>query len=247
MPMIYLLFLLTVSLTQQPELTAREVVKKTTDKMRGETSQAELTIQTVRPTWSREMKVKTWLKGEQYTMILLESPAKDKGVAFLKRGKEVWNWVPSLERSIKLPPSMMSQSWMGTDFSNDDLVKEASMVEDYEHSFAGDTVIAGRNCYIIKMVPKPDAPIVWGMLILCIDKKDLLELHTRFYDEEGQLINTMNASAIKLMDGRLIPTRMEMIPADKKGQKTVLTYNSIRYDKPLPEGFFTLQQMKILH
>lgn len=215
--------------------------------MRGATSQAEIVIQTVRPTWSREMKVKTWLKGEKYTMILIESPVKDKGVAFLKRGKEVWNWIPSLERSIKLPPSMMSQSWMGTDFSNDDLVKEASMVEDYEHSFAGDTVIAERNCYIIKMVPKPDAPVVWGMLILCVDKKDFVELHTRFYDEDGQLINTMNASNIKWMDGRLIPTRMEMIPADKKNHKTILTYVGIRYDAPLPDSFFTLQQMKILH
>ncbi len=229
------------------EITARDVVKKATDKMRGETSRAELTIRTVRPTWSREMKVKTWTKGETYAMILIESPAKEKGVCFLKRGKEVWNWIPTLERSIKLPPSMMSQSWMGTDFTNDDLVKESSMVEDYEHTFQGDTIIAGRECYIIRMVPKPEVAIVWGKLIVCIDKKDFIELHTRFYDEDGELLNTMNAYDIKVMDGRLIPTRMEMIPADKPGQKTVLIYTAITYDKPIPDAFFTLQQLKTLN
>jgi outer membrane lipoprotein-sorting protein len=246
MPVFYLLLFLLSEIADH-QITARDVVRKATDKMRGETSQAELIIQTVRPAWTREMKVKTWLRGEKYAMILIESPVKDKGVSFLKRGKEVWNWIPSLERSIKLPPSMMSQSWMGTDFTNDDLVKESSMVEDYEHTFSGDTIIAGRDCYIIKMVPKPDAAIVWGKLIICIDKKDFIELHTRFYDEDGELINIMNASDIKLMDGRLIPTRLEMIPTDKKNQKTVLIYTSIWYDKPLAENFFTLQQMKILY
>jgi outer membrane lipoprotein-sorting protein len=141
---------------------------------------------------------------------------------------------------------MMTQSWMGTDFANDDLVKESSMVEDYEHSFAGDTVLAGRDCYIIKMIPKQEAAIVWGKLIVCIDKKDFIELHTRFYDEEGELLNTMNASEIKIMDGRLIPTRMEMIPADKKNQKTILIYSRVTYNKPIPDSFFTLQQMKNL-
>jgi outer membrane lipoprotein-sorting protein len=232
---------------QQPQLTAQEVVRKTTDKMRGATSQAELIIRTVRPTWSREMKLKTWTKGEKYSMILIESPAKEKGVAFLKRGKEVWNWVPTLERSIKLPPSMMSQSWMGTDFTNDDLVKESSLVEDYEHTFEGDTIIDGRDCYIIRMIPKPEAAIVWGKLILCVDKHDFIELHTKFYDEDGEILNTMNAYDIKVMDGRLIPTRMEMIPADKPGQKTVLIYSSISYDKPLPDAVFTLQQLKTLN
>lgn len=246
MPALYLFLFLMASM-DQADITAKEVIKKTTDKMRGATSQSELVIQTIRPTWKREMKVKTWTKGEKFAMILIESPAKEAGVAFLKRGKEVWNWIPSLERSIKLPPSMMSQSWMGTDFTNDDLVKESSMVEDYEHSFAGDTVIAGRDCYIIKMIPKPEAAIVWGKLILCIDKKDFIELHTKFYDEEGEMINVMNASDIKLMDGRLIPTRIEMIPSDKPNQKTVLIYSNIRYDRPLPDDFFTLQELKNLN
>lgn len=231
---------------QEPALTAKEVVKKADDNVRGKTSQAEMIIRTVRPGWQREMAVKTWSIGDQYAMILVKSPVKDKGVAFLKRKKEVWNWVPVLERSIKLPPSMMTQSWMGTDFTNDDLVKESSIVEDYDHAFLGDTLIGNRDCHIIRMIPKPDAAIVWGKIILCIDKKDFVEVHSRFYDEEGELINIMNAYEIKMMDGRLIPTHLEMIPVDKKGHKTVLIYASIAYNKPLSESFFTLQQMKNL-
>ena len=241
------MLLLFLQLFQEPALTAKQVVKKATDNVRGESSQAEMLIRTVRPTWQREMTLKTWTKSDKYAMILIQSPVKEKGVAFLKRDKEVWNWVPVLERSIKMPPSMMAQSWMGTDFTNDDLVKESSMVEDYEHSFAGDTIIANRDCYIIKMIPKPDAAIVWSKLILCIDKKDFLELHSKFYDEDGALINIMNASDIKTMDGRLIPCYLEMIPADKRNQKTVLIYSRITFNKPIPESFFSLQQMKNLH
>jgi outer membrane lipoprotein-sorting protein len=154
--------------------------------------------------------------------------------------------MPSLERTIKLPPSMMSQSWMGTDYTNDDLVKESSIVEDYDHSIAGDTVILGRPCYIIRMIPKTDAAVVWSKVIVCIDKKDFLELHSRFYDEDSKLVNIMNSYDIKKMDDRMIPTRFEMIPTDKKGQRTEMIYKSIRYNKPLEDNFFTVEKMKIV-
>jgi outer membrane lipoprotein-sorting protein len=214
--------------------------------MRGSTSQAEIIIKTVRPSWSREMRVKTWMKGSNLAMIIIQSPAKDKGIAFLKRKKEVWNWMPSLEKTIKLPPSMMSQSWMGTDFTNDDLVKESSIVNDYDHKIIGDTIINNRNSYIIQMIPKPEAAVVWGKLIVCIDKKDFLELHTKFYDEDGTLVNIMNGYDVKMMDGRLIPTYFEMIPTDKKNQKTEMIYKSIQYNKPLDDGFFSTERMKTL-
>jgi outer membrane lipoprotein-sorting protein len=223
---------------------AKLIVQKADDKLRGTTFQVELTIKTIRTTWTRSMDVKAWMKGSDYSMILIQSPAKDKGIAFLKHKKEVWNWMPSLERTIKLPPSMMSQSWMGTDFTNDDLVKESSIVNDYNHSIIGDTVIGERNCYIIQMIPKPEAAVVWGKLIVCIDKKDFIELHTKFYDEDGKLINIMNAYDIKIMDSRLIPTRFEMIPMDKKNQKTEMIYRSVKYNRPIEDGFFTAEKMK---
>ena len=223
---------------------AREIVSKADEKMRGNTSQIEMTIRTLRPAWSREMDIKAWMKGTDYSMILIQSPAKDKGIVFLKRKKEVWNWMPTLERTIKLPPSMMSQSWMGTDFTNDDLVKESSIVNDYSHRIIGDTTIDNRVCYIIQMIPKPEAAVVWSKLIVCIDKIDFLELHTRFYDEDGKLINIMNAYDIKMMGGRLIPTHFEMIPTDKKNQKTEMIYKNIQYNKPIEDNFFKTEKMK---
>ncbi|THU39778.1 outer membrane lipoprotein-sorting protein [Niastella caeni] len=224
---------------------ARSIVKKADEKMRGSTSQATILIKSIRPTWSREMEIRTWMKGNELAMVLIQLPVKDKGIVFLKRRKEVWNWMPALEKTIKLPPSMMSQSWMGTDFTNDDLVKESSIVNDYDHTIIGDTVIDNRNCYIIRMMPKPEAAIVWGKLIVCIDKQEFMELHIRFYDEDGKLINTMNAYDAKIMDGRLIPTRLEMVPADKKNQKTVMIYKSILYNKAIEDGFFTTERMKV--
>ena len=139
---------------------AKEVVKKADEKAKGKTSVASITIQTIRPGWTREMSVKGWTKGNDLTLILVLAPAKEKGVVFLKRKKEVWNWIPSIERNIKMPPSMMSQSWMGTDFTNDDLVKEASILEDYNHSFLNEVTVDGRNCYKIQLIPKPKAAVV---------------------------------------------------------------------------------------
>ncbi len=225
---------------------AKDIVRKADEKMRGTTMYAELIIRTVRPTWTREMQCRVWVKGSDLSMILVLSPAKDKGISFLKRKREVWNWMPTLERTIKLPPSMMSQSWMGTDFTNDDLVRESSVLEDYTHTLAGDTVIQKRDCYIILMIPKPQAAIVWGKVIVCIDKKDFIELHSRFYDEDGQLVNTMNSYDIRMMDDRLIPTRFEMIPNDKKGQKTEMLYQRVEYNRPIDDNFYTVEQMKKL-
>ncbi len=233
-------------LPAQPALTAETVVRKTDANMRGNTLQAEMMIKTIRPTWTREMGVKTWMKGYDYAMILITSPAKDKGVAFLKRKKEVWNWVPTLERSIKLPPSMMSQSWMGTDFTNDDLVKESSVVEDYVHTHAGDTIIRNVACYIIQMIPKPDAAVVWGKLLMYVDKKNFVEMHMKFYDEDGTLVSIMNSLEIKPMGDRMVPTRVEMIPMDKKNQKTEIVYLNLVFEKPIEDNFFTLQQMRNL-
>ena len=162
----------------------------------------------------------------------------------LKRDKEVWNWMPSIERTIKLPPSMMTQSWMGTDFTNDDLVKQSSIVTDYDHTLAQDTVIENYSCYKIIMTPKPDAAVVWGKIVIYIAKKEYLQLRAEYYDEDGYLINVMNGSKVKNLGGKLLPSEMEMIPVDKPGQKTVLIYNTLAFDVPIEDSFFTVQHMK---
>jgi outer membrane lipoprotein-sorting protein len=225
---------------------ALSIIKKADEKMRGNTAKMEMTINTIRPTWKRSMNLKVWSKGNDFSMVLVTSPAKDKGVSFLKRKKEVWNWYPTLEKIIKLPPSMMNQSWMGTDFTNDDLVRESSVIHDYTHKLIGDTIIGNRTCYKIEMIPKQSAAVVWGKLIVCIDKKDFIELHIRFFDEDGKLVNIMNGYDPKLMGGRIIPSRIEMVPVDKKGHKTEMIYNSIIFDQPIKDDFFNMNTMKTL-
>ena len=232
-------------LTHRTEnLTAKEIVEKADKKRRGDTSQAEMSITIVRPTWSREMRIKAWSKDTEFSLILITSPARDRGTVFLKRKKEIWNWIPSIDRNIKLPPSMMMQSWMGSDFTNDDLIKESSIVEDYDHKLLQDSVILGRECYKVELVPKPDAPVVWGKIYSWIDKIDYMELKTELYDEDGYLVNKVLFSDIKMLDGRLLPARMEYIPADKEGQKTVMQYHEVDYDIDITESFFSLQNMK---
>ena len=234
-----------ISYNQQP-FTAKEIIKKSEDRLRGKTSVAELSIEIVRPTWSRTMKVKGWTKGETFSMILITAPVKDKGTVFLKRNKEVWNWVPSIERIIKLPPSMMTQSWMGTDFTNDDLVKESSVINDYTQQIVGETTIDGRKCWKIEMIPLPQTAVVWGKVWVWVDQKDFLQLRIEFMDEENELVNIMSCSDIRELGGRLLSTKMVMSPVDKPGNKTVLQYQSILFNQPIEDEFFTTQQMKLI-
>lgn len=223
---------------------AKEIVKKADLKRRGDTGKATMTITIQRPTWQREMELKSWSLGNEYSLILVTAPARDKGIVFLKRKKEIWNWMPSIERNIKLPPSMMMQSWMGSDFTNDDLIKESSIVEDYTHTLLGDSVILNRPVYKIQLIPKPNAPVVWGKIYSWIDKKDYMELRTELYDEDGYLVNKINYSDIKDLGGRLLPAKMEYIPVDKEGYKTIITYESVEYNIPITTDFFSLQNMK---
>jgi hypothetical protein len=223
---------------------AKDIVTKAENNIKGHTSQTDMTIEIIRPTWKRSLSLKGWSKGEDYSMSVVTAPAKDAGTVFLKRLKEIWNWVPSIERVVKLPPSMMAQSWMGTDFTNDDLVKASSRIDDYTHKILGDTVIEGRKCWKIEMIPLPQAAVVWGKLIMFIDQKDYLELRLEFYDEDFKLVNILQCSDVKIMGGRTIPAKMEMIPAGKKGQETVIIYNSAIFDKPIEDSFFTTDNMK---
>ena len=223
---------------------ATEIIRKADEKMQGKSNNAEMTMTIHRPDWQREVKIKSWAKGQELSLILITAPARDKGAAFLKREKELWNWQPRIDRVIKLPPSMMMQSWMGSDFTNDDLVKQSSIVTDYYHELLGDTTIGQYDCYKIVLTPKEDAPVVWGKIEAYITQKDFLQKLIRYYDEEEYLVNTMVLSDIRDMGGRTIPTRLEMIPADEVGQKTVISYEHMAFDIDIPDQFFSLQNMK---
>ncbi|MEX2604407.1 MAG: outer membrane lipoprotein-sorting protein [Gracilimonas sp.] len=223
---------------------ATEIIQKMDNKMRGESLEAELSMTIVRPSWDRTVSMKSWSRDTEYSLILITAPARDEGTAYLKRGNEIWNWVPSVGRTIKMPPSMMMQSWMGSDFTNDDLVRESSVVVDYEHELAGEETIEGYECYKIEMTPKPDAPVVWGRVDVWVTKEEYMQLRTEFFDEDGELINVMKGMNVKEFDGRLIPSKMEMIPQDKEGHKTVMEYKSMKFNEGIPESFFSVQNMR---
>lgn len=242
----HILFLpfLILSIAPAAAQTAREIIKKADDKMQGNSNRSVMKMTIVRPDWKREITMKGWAMGREYSLILITSPARDKGQAFLKRTKEMWNWQPSIDRVVKLPPSMMLQSWMGSDFTNDDLVKESSVVNDYTQTLDKDSTVNGMPVYKIVLIPQPDAPVVWGKVIAFIDKKEFNQLLVYYYDEEGELVNTMVLSEIKNMGGRMLPTKLEMIPADNPNQKTVIEYQELEFDIGIDESFFSMQNMK---
>lgn len=242
--LVFFILLLLFGANQVVGQSATDIVREADQKLKGLSSEASMTIRIVRPTWQREISLKTWSKGDEYALILVTAPAKDKGMVSLKRDKEMWNWMPSIERTIKLPPSMMSQSWMGTDFTNDDLVKQSSIVTDYIHTLEKDTVIEGLTCHKIIMIPKPEAAVVWGKIVIYISQKEYMQMRAEYYDEEGYLVNMMNSSKIVNLGGKMLPSEMEMIPVDKPGQKTVLIYNRLVFDVPIDDSFFTVQNMK---
>jgi len=223
---------------------ARDIVMKMDKNMRGDYVTQEMTMTIVRPTWERSISLKSWGRGTEYSMIYITAPAKEKGQVFLKREKEMWNWVPSIDRMIKLPPSMMTQSWMGSDFTNDDLIRESSVVLDYEHTIVGEEKLLNRMCYKIQMIPKPEAAVVWGKIFMWVSKEDYLQLKIEFYDEDEQLVNTQILSDIKTLGGRTIPCHFEMIPADEEGKKTMIDISSSDFKTDVPESFFSQQNMK---
>ncbi|MGV8093362.1 MAG: outer membrane lipoprotein-sorting protein [Mangrovibacterium sp.] len=242
-PLIAFLFILPQLVLAQ-NIDVKDIVKQADEKFRGSSSEGTMSMTIKRPSWSRTITMKSWSLGTEYSLIYITQPAKEKGQVFLKRNKEMWNWVPSIERMIKIPPSMMMQSWMGSDFTNDDLVKESSLVKDYEHKLLGKEQLEGYNCYKIELIPHEDAAVVWGKIIMWIADKDYLWLKGEYYDEDNELVNTEILSDIKKMDDRIMPTRLEMIPAGKPGQKTTMIFEDIKFNVSLNESFFSIQNMK---
>ncbi len=221
-----------------------EIIQRANDKFRGKSSRSEITMKIERPGWSREVSMKSWTLGEDYSMIYITAPAKEKGQVFLKRNTEMWNWVPTIERMIKIPPSMMMQSWMGSDFTNDDLVRSSSLVKDYNHRLVGRDALQGYECYKIELTPKPDAPVVWGKIMMWVSINDFYWLKAEYYDEDNNLVNTEIMSEVKQMDDRKVPTRLEMIPAGEEGQKTIMTFENMEFNVDLEESFFSQQNMR---
>lgn len=226
------------------ELTAKEIIDKADKKNRGLSSKGTMAMTIVRPSWERTIVMKNWSKGDDNFMIYITEPAKEKGQVFLKVGKEMWNYVPTISRMIKIPPSMMMQSWMGSDFTNDDLVKQSSIVVDYTHNLLGEEVVNGQNCYVIELIPLPEAPVVWGKIKAWVTTDGYNVWKNEYFDEDGYLQNTENGYDLKQMGDRIIPTRFEMIPAEEEGKKTVMKILDVEYNIEIKDSFFSKQNMK---
>lgn len=227
--------------------TADDIVKTADEKFRGKSSYAELTISIIRSKWSKEMKMKAWAEGSDHSVSVITSPAKEKGIIFLMRKKEVWNYLPTIDRTIKFPPSMMLQNWMGTDLTNDDLVKQSSMITDYDKKIIGEEEKEGYPCWKIELIPKENAAVVWGKIIIWIDKKEYMQMQTDFYDEDDFLVNQMIASEVKTFGSKILPSKLTVVPVDKPGQSTVIYYEQWKFDINIPEQYFTTNYMKRIH
>ena len=226
---------------------ANEILTKSEDKITGiESSYQEMMIKIIRPKWSKEMRMKGWSVGKDFFASVVLSPAKEKGTVFLKRENEVWNYIPSIERTIKLPPSMMMQNWMGTDFTNDDLVQRSSIINDYSNTIIGKESIQDLDCWIIELTPKEDAPVVWGKLVMWIDVKDYMQLKTEFYDEYDELVSIMDGKAVKNFDGNKLPSIIEFTPLENEGNKTIVERLVWKFDLYINKRFFMPNYMKNL-
>jgi len=232
--------------TYSQTLTATDIIRKADEKNRGLSSQGEMQMTVIRPDWKRSVSMKVWSKGKDYSLILITGPAKDKGNVFLRRKTEMWNWVPTIDRLIKIPPSMMLQSWMGSDFTNDDLTKQSSIVTDYKQTLLAKETLREQECYKIELIPNPDASVVWGKLITWITVSGFNTWKTEFYDEDMKLVSVQTLSDIRHMGDRDIPTRIEIEPVNKKGNKTVLEILKMSFNQPLSDDYFSQQNMKSL-
>jgi len=230
--------ILALSLVLLPRLLfaneANDIVERMINKLRGHINVAEYEMTVVRPAWTRTLEMKVWDdRTNKRVFVRITQPAKESGTSFLRLNYNLWNYLPAVEKVLKIPPSMMLQPWMGSDFTNDDLVKESSYIDDYTHEITGEEVVGGEKVRKIDLTPKPNAPVVWGKVVYWVRVKDDLPVRENFLDEKGRLIKGLQFSDFRVMDGILLPTRWEIAAPLKEGQKTVLLLKSIDFD-PVP-------------
>lgn len=222
---------------------ARQIVKKMDELYRSQSSSATVEMEITTPHWKRTLKMTFWSQGMDKTFIRILSPKKEKGVATLRMGNEMWNFFPKTDKVMKIPPSMMMGSWMGSDFTNDDLVKEYTFLKDY--AFEVTTIEnPAEGVVYIKCIPNEGLPIVWGHIIIAVKEKDHMPLWYRYYDEKGKLMREMIYKDERKFGKRTIPAVMELAPSNKKGYKTVVRYLEAEFDTKLDKGIFTLRNLR---
>jgi len=232
-------------------LSAREVARRAEDALRSDRTfmEAAMTVVSPRLSSDRVVRFQSWDdRPGKRSFIRILDPAKDRGTGFLKKHPNLWMYVPRVERTLRIPPSMMLQPWMGSDFTNDDLVNESSELDDYDHRLLGiDPKIEGAEAlraYVVEYVPHEDAPVVWGRIVTWIGIAHGTPLRQEFYDEAGELHRVMRFSDVKEVEGRHFPHRWVMTPLDKPGHETRIEVGAIRFDQDFEERIFTTRNLE---
>ncbi len=219
-------------------------VKKIVDHLdrlyRSETSYSKMNMVIKTPHWERTLTMKAWSRGMNKTFITILAPKKEKGISTLRKETEMWNYFPKINKVMKVPPSMMMGSWMGSDFTNDDLVKESTMLDDYTARLADSK---GEN-WVVELLPKAKTATVWGKIVARVRKSDMIPLTYEYYDEKGRMMRIMRFSEVKEMGGKRIPSVMEIVPQKKKGHSTKIIYLEAEFDKKLPGDTFSLRNLR---
>ncbi len=229
---------------QNNELTAEDILNRVDDLYRGDSSMGMMTMEIVTEHWSRTLSMDFWTKDKDRSLFKILSPKKEKGTATLRSGNDIWNYLPKVNRTIKVPSSMMSSAWMGSHFSNDDLVRESRMADDYDFEITFEGEKDGLDVIEITCIPLPDAAIVWGKVLLTVTDGDYIPLSMLYYDEDLVLKRTMTFSDLNDIDGQEIPTKMVMVPSDKENESTTVTYNEITFDVEIDDDFFSLRNLQ---
>ena len=212
--------------------------------MRGESSIARITMDIRTENWDRSLTLRAWSLGTEHALIRVETPQKEAGTATLRAEQEVWNYLPRVDRTIKVPSSMMMGSWMGSHFTNDDLVKESRLIDDYEISLEFEGERDGTEIWEFVLLPLPEAPVVWGKIRYAVRKQDFMPMRARYYDESDEIVRTMTFSDYRLMGSRLVPAIMTVEPADKPEETTVVKYHELEFDVDLDEDYFSLRNLR---
>jgi outer membrane lipoprotein-sorting protein len=224
--------------------TAREVLDRVDDLFRSDSAHGRARMTVVTEHWTRSLELEFWSQGEERSLIRILAPQKEKDTATLKVEKDIWNYLPKVKRVIKLPSSMMSASWMGSHFTNDDLVKENRFADEYTYTVSFEGMRDGVPVIEIACLPKEDAPVVWGRVVVRVRTEDWLPLAIDYFDEGGRPARRMTYGDVRLLGGRRIPSRLAVVPADKPAESTTVVYEAIDFDVRLDGDTFSLQNLQ---
>ena len=221
----------------------QKIIQYIDELYRSKSSFAEMEMQIVTPHWERTLEMNIWTEGKDKTFIRITAPNKERGTATLRLDNETWNFLPKTNKVIKIPPSMMMSSWMGSDFKNDDVVNEFSLLDDYSYQFVQPENPEPGFLYV-ECIPREDLPIVWSKILMKVREADYIPVKEEYFDEKNNLMRVMNYKEISDFDGRKIPKIMELIPQDEPGKKTVLKYIEAKFDFQVDKNIFTLRNLR---